>query len=1178
MARTKLLEELLAERILVLDGAMGTAIQARNLNADDFGGVHLDGCNENLVLTRPDVILDIHRGYLEVGADIVETNTFGGTSIVLAEYGLQDQVHVINETAARLAKQAASELSTTSKPRFVAGSMGPTTKAISVTGGVTFDQLINNFHDQAAGLVAGGADLLIVETQQDTRNVKAALIGIWRLFDEIGFKVPVMVSGTIEAMGTMLAGQTVEAFATSMMHADLLSLGLNCATGPEFMTDRIRSLAELAETRVSCIPNAGLPNEDGIYLETPESMATTVERFVDHAWVNLVGGCCGTTPPHIRALAQMVEGKRPRIPANHHRSLFSGIDFVEASDDQRPLIVGERTNEVGSRKFKRLITEEKYEEAAEIARQQVKGGAQICDVNLQNADREELYDVDRFYEKMIRVVKAPTMIDTTDPVAIERALTYCQGKSIINSINLEDGLDKFELVTPLARKYGAALIVGCIDEDKEQAQAITRERKLEIAQRSVKLLNEDFGIRTEDIVIDPLVFPCATGDQNYVGSAVETIEGVRLIKQEIPYIKTILGISNVSFGLPDAGREVLNSVFLYHCTKAGLDLAIVNSEKLERYASIPEDERRLAEDLLWNRGDDPIAAFAAHFRGAASRQKKIASDLPLDERIGNYIIEGTKEGLIPDLETKLKEAAPLDIINGPLMAGMSEVGRLFNNNELIVAEVLQSAEAMKAAVSFLEQFMEKSDDSSRGRIILATVKGDVHDIGKNLVDIILSNNGYQVVNLGIKVPPEVLIQAVREHKPHAIGLSGLLVKSAQQMVLTAEDLKDAGIDVPMLVGGAALSDRFTRTKIAPAYTGTVAYANDAMNGLDLLNRIMDTDSRARLEAELLERDLGIKPPAPQVLFDETEQRSSKIALDVPIPPVPDLARHIEEIGTTSSSHEEISDLDSIWSYINPQMLYGKHLGFRGRFVDALAAGDVKAKELEAHIERVKEECRAGAMRVRAVWQFFEAEPNGNSINLYNVQSPAFGLPSSASSAVDTPITTFRFPRQRKEDGLALSDLVLPPSTDGHRDHIAMFVTTAGEGIRELAEGAKSKGEYLRSYALQALALETAEAAAEWLHSLLRRVWGFADPPDLPRQSLFQARYRGKRYSFGYPACPDLESQEGLFRLLRPEDIGVELTEGFMMEPEASVSALVFHHPQAAYFSVGAQEMAEATAD
>ena len=1140
---------------------MGTAIQARHLTAEDFGGAHLEGCNENLVLTRPDVVLDIHRGYLEAGADIIETNTFGGTSIVLAEYGLQDHVHLLNETAARLARQAAAELSSTNKPRFVAGSMGPTTKAISVTGGVTFDGLIQTFHDQAAGLVAGGADILIVETQQDTRNVKAALIGIWRLFEELGFKVPVMISGTIEAMGTMLAGQTVEAFATSVMHADLLSVGLNCATGPEFMTDRIRSLAGLAEARVSCIPNAGLPNEDGVYLETPESMASTLERFVDHGWINMVGGCCGTTPAHIRSLAQMVEGKRPRIPAKHHRTLFSGIDFVEASDDQRPLIVGERTNEVGSRKFKRLITEERYEEAAEIARQQVKGGAQVCDVNLQNADRDELYDVDRFYEKMIRVVKAPTMIDTTDPVAIERALTYCQGKSIINSINLEDGLEKFDRVTPLARKYGAALIVGCIDEDKEQAQAITRKRKLEIARRSVKLLNEDYGIRTEDIIIDPLVFPCATGDQNYVGSAVETIEGVRLIKQEIPHVKTILGISNVSFGLPDAGREVLNSVFLYHCTKAGLDLAIVNSEKLERYASIPAEERRLSEDLLWNRGDDPIAAFAAHFRGASSRQKKSASDLPLDERLANYIIEGTKEGLIADLDLKLKEAEPLDIINGPLMAGMSEVGRLFNNNELIVAEVLQSAEAMKAAVSYLEQFMEKSAESSRGRIILATVKGDVHDIGKNLVDIILSNNGYQVINLGIKVAPEVLIQAVREHNPDAIGLSGLLVKSAQQMVLTAEDLKDASIDLPLLVGGAALSDRFTRTKIAPAYNGTVAYSNDAMNGLDLLNRLMNAESRARLEAELLDRDLGAKPAAPRITLDETEQRSSKVSLNVSIPPVPDLDRHVIEI----------EDLDEVWSYINPQMLYGRHMGLRGRFNDLIEAGDRRAVDLEAKIEKVKAECRTGAMRVRALWQFFEAESVGNSIEIFS------------GRGADVPLEVFRFPRQRKPDGVALSDLVLPPELDASgtaagRDHIALFVTTAGEGIRGLAEEAKQAGEYLRSYALQALALETAEAAAEWLHSRLRAAWGFPDPPDLKRQSLFQARYRGKRYSFGYPACPDLESQAGLFRLLRPEEIGVELTEGFMMEPEASVSALVFHHPDATYFSVGSQELAEATAD
>jgi len=939
-------------------------------------------------------------------------------------------------------------------------------------------------------------------------------------------------------------------------------VGLNCATGPEFMTDHIRSLAALARTRISCFPNAGIPEADGEgrYPETPDSLASALERFIDHGWLNIVGGCCGTTAAHVRAIAQMTDGKKPRIAPGHHRTMFSGIDFVEASDDQRPLIVGERTNEVGSRKFKRLITEEKYEEASEIARQQVKGGAQIIDVNLQNADRDELYDVDRFYDRLIRKVRVPIMIDTTDPVAIERALTFCQGKSIINSINLEDGLEKFERVTPLARKYGAALIVGCIDEDKHQAQAITRQRKLSVAQRSVDLLTQNYGIRAEDIIIDPLVFPCATGDENYVGSAVETIEGIRLIKQELPLVKTVLGISNVSFGLPDAGREVLNSVFLYHCTKAGLDLAIVNSEKLERYPSIPEDERRLAEDLLWNRGDDPIAAFAAHFRDAKSRAKKNPSDLTLDQRLANYIIEGSKDGLIADLELKRLEAAPLDIINGPLMAGMDEVGRLFNNNELIVAEVLQSAEAMKAAVSHLEPFMEKSESTTRGRIILATVKGDVHDIGKNLVDIILSNNGYRVINLGIKVPPETLIQAAREHKPDVIGLSGLLVKSAQQMVITAGDLRDAGIDLPLAVGGAALSDRFTRTKIAPAYGGTVVYARDAMSGLDIMNRLMDQSLRAELEAELDARDFPAVAQKPEVTVSDQNRRSSKISLSVPLPSAPDLDRHVLEV----------SNLDEVWSYINPQMLYGRHLGFKGRFDQLLAAGDRKAIDLERQIEAIKQECREGAMRVLVVWRFFEAEPDGNRIHLYTHHS-------------SLPIATFEFPRQQKPDGIALSDLVLPPYRDAQgnvtrRDHIALFVTTAGAGIRELTEHARERGEYLKSYGLQALAIETAEAAAEWLHSRLRDQWGFPDPPDLSRQALFQARYRGKRYSFGYAACPNLESQSELFRLLRPEEIGVNLTEGFMMDPEASVSALVFHHPGATYFSVGSPELVEASAD
>jgi 5-methyltetrahydrofolate--homocysteine methyltransferase len=1108
------------------------------------------------------VILQMHRQYLEAGADLLMTNTFGGMDIVLAEYGLQARMAELAVAATRIARRAADEFSTPDKPRWVMGDMGPTTKAISVTGGITFDELVATFYELSRALAEAGADTLLLETQNDTRTIKAGLIGIERAFGELGFRLPVMVSGTIEQTGTMLAGQSAEALAVSLMNADLFTLGLNCSTGPEFMTDHLRGLAETSESRLSCWPNAGLPDPDGHYDEGPEQVATVMERFVDHGWLNIIGGCCGTTADHIRLLTQMADGKKPPAPQRHRRAMFSGIDFLEAAEDNRPLIVGERTNEVGSRKFKRLITQEKFEEATEIARQQVKGGAHIIDVNLQNADRDEITDIDRFYELLIKKIRVPIMVDTTDPVSVERSLQYCQGKSIINSINLEDGLEKFERLAPIAKKYGAALIVGCIDEDKEQAQAITRERKLEIALRSWKLLTEDFGVRPGDIIFDPLVFPCATGDQNYVGSAVETIEGIRMIKEALPDAKTVLGISNVSFGLPEAGREVLNSVFLYHCTKAGLDLAIVQAEKLERYASIPGEERQLAEGLLWNRGDDPVAAFAAHFRGAESRVKKDISSLPLDERLANCIVEGTKDGLIDDLELKRKEASPLEIINGPLMKGMDEVGRLFNANELIVAEVLQSAEAMKAAVSHLEQFMEKEESSRRGKVILATVKGDVHDIGKNLVDIILSNNGYDVVNLGIKVPPEQLIEAVEEHKPDAIGLSGLLVKSAQQMVVTATDLKDAGVELPVLVGGAALSDKFTRGRIQPEYEGTVIYCNDAMNGLETMNRLMDADQRAQLEADLLERDGAGPRVVEEELPPETEVRSTRVRLDVPIPPAPDIDRHHLAITgvpktitwpTPEGPFAERVSLDTIFSFINPQMLFGKHMGFRGRFVEALDRGDVKAKELLASIEAVKAECRAGAMTVHAVWQFFEAESEGNTLRLF-------------AGGAHQPRATFRLPRQRKDDGLSIPDFVLPPA-GGARDHVALFVTTAGAGISALAEQAKQNGEYVRSYALQALALETAEAASEWLHSRLRAQWGFPDG-EVPKKELFQAHYRGRRYSFGYPACPDLEQQQVLFDLLRPDDAGVQLTEGFMMEPEATVSALVFHHPDAGYFAVG----------
>jgi len=1213
------LKEALSKRILVLDGAMGTMLQSKNLSAVDFGGPDYEGCNENLVLTRPDVIQSIHEAYLSAGADIIESNTFGSTPLVLGEYHLSEKAHEINVKAAQIARVAADKFSSFEKPRFVAGSMGPTTKALSVTGGITFEELIQNFYQQAKGLYEGGADYFLLETCQDTRNIKAGILGIQKFLIEVKEPIPIAVSVTIEAMGTLLAGQTIDALAASLAHEDLLYLGLNCATGPEFMTDPIRTLAGFTKTLVACVPNAGLPDENGKYLETPEMIVRVIDRFIEAGWINLIGGCCGTTAPHISAMAKLAQGKTPRKPAQSHKSFLSGIEYLEITDEMRPVIVGERTNVIGSRKFKKLIAEGKYEEGAEIARAQVKNGAQIIDICMADPDRDEAADMKNFLEHVIKKVKAPLMFDSTDAKVFELALPYAQGKSILNSINLEDGEERFEKVLPLAKKFGAALVVGLIDENKIQGMAVTRERKLEVAKRSYKLLTEKYGILPEDIYWDCLVFPVGTGDQNYVGSALETIEGIRLVKKEFPLTKTILGVSNVSFGLPPAGREVLNSVYLYHCIQAGLDLAIVNAEKLERYASIPEEEKKLAEDLLfqkltphpnpstssgqaplpqgergkelspspstgegWGEGEnvvDPIAAFAAYFRTKTPHAKKDLKTLPLEERLSGYIIEGSKDGLVEDLNEALQKNKPLEIINGPLMKGMDEVGRLFNNNELIVAEVLQSAEAMKAAVAHLEPFMDKASSASRGKVVLATVKGDVHDIGKNLVDIILSNNGFQVINLGIKIPPEQLIAAIEEHKPDIVGLSGLLVKSAQQMVITADDLSKHGIKIPILVGGAALSEKFTDQKIARAYEGFVTYASDAMTGLDLAKKIQDSHLFAELKKKVLEK----QKLAGEAVYVEVSaepastERSSQIEILKEIPPAPDYDRHV--IKNTP--------LDHIWPFMNPLMLYSRHLGIKGGLVKQIlkspqspplkkgGGGDLeKALEIYEVVQEIKEELRKSNLQPKAVYQFFHAKSEQNDVVLFD--------------SFEKEFARFQFPRQKKQEGLCLADYLTPhpnplpqgergkklspsPSTGegrGEGDNLCIFVVSAGEGIRERSEALKAKGEYLKSHALAALALETAEAYAEYLHSKIRNMWGFPDTPHTTMMDRFQAKYRGKRYSPGYPACPHLEDQKIIFDLLKPSDIGVQLTEGFMMEPEASVSAIVFHHPQASYFGVG----------
>ncbi|MBL6990385.1 MAG: methionine synthase [Bacteriovoracaceae bacterium] len=1153
------LNKLLDERILVLDGALGTMVQSKNLTASDFGGVQLEGFNENLSIVRPEIVEEIHNAYLDAGSDIIETNTFGATPIVLAEYDKAHSCYEINLIGAQIARSCADKYTkmNPAKPRFVAGSMGPTTKAISVTGGVTFSELIDNYHQQALGLYDGGIDYFLIETSNDTRNVKAAIIAITNLLEDKEDKIPIAVSATIEQNGTMLAGQDVESLIVSLEHIDLLYIGLNCATGPDLMTEHIRSMSKLSNTRIACVPNAGLPDEDGNYLDSPMAIATALSKFIEQGWINLLGGCCGTTPDYIAAISEVIGKNKPRKIEPKLKSCLSGINMLEITNEKRPIMVGERTNVIGSKKFRNLITSGEFDMASDIAKEQIKMGAEIIDICLSNPDSNEYEDMKQFLEFISKKVKVPLMIDSMDERVVDMALSYSQGKAIINSINLEEGEKRFEKIAPLTKKYGAALVIGTIDEDPKQGMALTAKRKLQIAKRSHSLLTKKYGLKEEDLYFDPLVFPCATGDSNYVGSAAETIKGIELIKQSFPKVKTVLGLSNVSFGLPMSGREVLNSVFLYHCTKAGLDLAIVNSQKVKRFSTLTQEEIRLAEDLLFNRVLDPITPFVSYYRDKVVEKKQPQEDLPVEQRISSYVVEGLKVKLTQDLDELLKKMKPIDVINGPLMDGMKEVGKLFSSNKLIVAEVLQSAEVMKASVDHLQPFMQSDESAFKGTFLLATVKGDVHDIGKNLVDIIFSNNGFKVINLGIKISSAELIKAVEQHRPDVIGLSGLLVKSAHQMADTASDLALTGIDIPMIIGGAALSKNFTYKQVLPAYKGgEVLYAKDAMEGLELANTIM-SEEKFNLYKEKF-KDERYKFVDSKASDNEVEVesigRSPQIIVSTDLPMAPDYQKHV--IKNTP--------IETIFKYINPKMLYSKHLGIDGKIAQYLMderfdkvkefPQGQKALEIYDEIKRIKAMYAHSHLNPSAVYQYFKCNSDKNTIELYHHQSGEV-------------INTFCFPRQLKADGICLSDFVAPKD-HGVVDNMGMFIVTVGKNIIEEVQRLKVDGKYFQSHVLQALAIELAEAYAEYLHSKMRQWWGYADPVDATMLDLFQAKYRGRRFSVGYAACPNMEDQTKIFQLLDPShSIGVSLTESYMMDPEASVSALVFHHPEAKYFSV-----------
>ena len=1153
----------LKNRILLLDGAMGTMIQKQNLTADDFGGEKYEGCNDYLVLTKPEIIKNIHKEYLKSGSDIIETNSFGALDIVLKDYDLEDRAFEMSKRAAELVNEAIleyrSENPDDTRHLYVAGALGPSNKSISVTGGVTFDELVHTYYTAVSGLLAGGVDLILFETIQDTRNLKAAYLGLKKAMEE-NYTVPLMLSFTIESTGTTLAGQTADAFYYAVNHMHPFSVGLNCATGPEFMTQFLKTLNDISNTYISVYPNAGLPNEDGEYEETPVTLANKLEPFFKNKYLNIVGGCCGTTPDYIKKIKEKTVNYEPRnIDKDKNFNNLSGLISLETPKD-RPIYVGERTNVIGSRIFKNLIAQEKFDEATEVARLQIKGDADVIDVCLANPDRDEVADMKAFLEKVSKFAKVPIMLDSTDINVVEKGLTYLQGKGIINSINLEDGEEKFKKMAEVIKEFGAAVVVGLIDEE---GMAVSLEKKIKVARRSYELLTKKYGIDERDIIFDTLVFPVATGDQKYIGSASATIEAIREIKKEMPNVKTILGVSNISFGLPIAGREVLNTYYMNKAYEAGLDFAIVNTEKIIPMDEISDEEKEMSENILFHTDDENVSKFANFYRDKKATKKKVdVSNLTAEEKVANLVVEGSKKDLTILLDELLKKYTPIEIINGPLMTGMDEVGRLFNKNDLIVAEVLQSAEVMKASVAHLEQFMEKDESSVKGKIIMATVKGDVHDIGKNLVGIIIGNNGYEVIDLGINTPAEKIRDAVVKEKADFLGLSGLLVKSAAEMVNTVAVLREAGISIPIFVGGAALTEKFTVNKIEPAYENNIViYSKDAMTALSDLNKMIDEKKFEEFREYLQKRrDLLL-------IKDEKELQKLKVKQTVSDIKDKDGTFDYSKIEIPKYNFEKIYKPETlnkqiitnikakdVFPFINLQMLIGKHLGLKWIVGKMLEKQDPRTVKIYNEIKEIIEHGDE-YFDITAIYKYFPVRRK------YGKEKNEFSL-EILSDDLSKVIETFNFPRQKYGQYLSLNDYVNPDGID----YVGFFVATAGEKSRIVSNELKAKGEFYKGHLVNSIGLELAEATSEYIHQIMRKDVGIIDK-ELQTEDILKANYQGNRYSFGYPACPDLSDQKKLFKLLKPEIYGIKLTDEFMMYPEASVSAIVFSQPFCKYFNM-----------
>ncbi|WP_460109471.1 methionine synthase [Streptomyces sp. YKOK-J1] len=1155
--RASALREALATRVVVADGAMGTMLQAQEPTLEDFQ--QLEGCNEILNITRPDIVRSVHEAYFAVGVDCVETNTFGANHSALGEYDIPERVHELSEAGARVAREVADEFTAgDGRPRWVLGSMGPGTK-LPTLGHAPYTTLRDAYQRNAEGLVTGGADALLVETTQDLLQTKAAVLGARRGLDALGLDLPVIVSVTVETTGTMLLGSEIGAALTALEPLGIDMIGLNCATGPAEMSEHLRYLARNARVPLSCMPNAGLPvlGKDGAHypLSAPE-LADAQETFVREYGLSLVGGCCGTTPEHLRQVVERVEGLTPRTrdprPEAGAASLYQSVPFRQ---DTSYLAIGERTNANGSKKFREAMLGGHWDDCVEMARDQIREGAHMLDLCVDYVGRDGVADMEELAGRFATASTLPIVLDSTEVDVIRAGLEKLGGRAVINSVNYEDGAgpdSRFAKVTELAREHGAALIALTIDEE---GQARTPEKKVEIAERLIDDLTGNWGIREEDILIDTLTFTICTGQEESRKDGIATIEAIRELKRRHPAVQTTLGLSNISFGLNPAARILLNSVFLDECVKAGLDSAIVHASKILPIARFSEEEVRTALDLIHDRraeGYDPLQKLMQLFEGATAKSLKAGkaeelAALPLEERLKRRIIDGERNGLEADLDEALRDRPALDIVNDTLLDGMKVVGELFGSGQMQLPFVLQSAEVMKTAVAHLEPHMEKSDAEGKGTIVLATVRGDVHDIGKNLVDIILSNNGYNVVNLGIKQPVSAILDAAEEHRADVIGMSGLLVKSTVIMKENLEELNQRGLGTrfPVILGGAALTRAYVEQDLHEIYDGEVRYARDAFEGLRLMDALIGV-KRGVPGAKLPElRQRRVRATAAAQVEERPEEGHvrSDVATDNPVPAPPFWdTRVIKGI-----------QLREYASWLDEGALFKGQWGLK-----QARAGDGPTYE-----ELVETE---GRPRLRGLLDRLQTE------NLLEA-AVVYGYFPCVSKDDDLIVldergnerTRFTFPRQRRGRRLCLADFFRPEES-GETDVVGFQVVTVGSRIGERTAELFEANAYRDYLELHGLSVQLAEALAEYWHARVRAELGFGGEDPAAMEDMFALKYRGARFSLGYGACPDLEDRAKIAELLRPERIGVQLSEEFQLHPEQSTDAIVIHHPEAKYFN------------